>query len=446
MEKVCTRFSPSPTGNMHIGNLRIALYAYLYAKQNNGKFILRIEDTNKNFSKLDLDTNISYIKSTLKQFNLNWDEYYRQSERLSIYQYYAHKLVNEGMAYICQCPENSIEPCKCKLTNNPYVNKNYCIKFRVNSDISYNIDCKDELRGNISCNSNNLKDIVILKQNGYPTYHLASVIDDFLMGITDVFRGEEWLNFFPYHILLYNALGFSIPKYYHLPLILNENSKKLSKRNNDIDITSIMLSGILPSVILNYTLMLGYKFVETETITTIGEMIKIFNVHNINLSPSRFDKKKLKNMNLKYAKTKEGIREYFELYKNKFKHERLERLLYAYQNGINIVDLYNKTLNAPRINSIKDLDIRYKKFFKYLYQQLEYIKKHKYNNDGRNFLDISEAKNILQKFLNIGYTNKEIHEWIRKALTGEIKGLPADILLTILNIDELLWQITFKKE
>jgi len=292
-KNVVTRVAPSPSGEMHIGNLRTALYSWLYARQNNGKFILRIEDTDKKRSKIE---NIKKIKQTLKNFGLNWDEYYCQSERLSLYQHYAHKLVENGSAYICQCEEKSKEQCSCYLTNNPYVTKPYCIKLQVkgNGFDAYDISGKDELRGIINYNSKELYDIVLLKRDGYPTYHLASIVDDHLMGVTDVFRGEEWLSSFPYHILIYNALGFPIPRFYHLSLICNEDGKKLSKRDGDFTANYLLKQGLLPSSILNYIALLGWHPSGNEEFFTKQNLIEKFEVKRLVKSPACYDPKKLK--------------------------------------------------------------------------------------------------------------------------------------------------------
>jgi len=432
-----TRFGPSPTGEMHIGNLRTALYSWLYAKQNNGKFILRIEDTDKKRSKTE---HIKEIMSTLETFGLNWDEYYRQSERLGLYQHYAHKLVNNGSAYICQCEKESDE-CNCNLTNNPYVSKSYCIKLRVKNLLDYEITCKDELRGTIKYNTKELYDIVLLKADGYPTYHLASIVDDGLMGVTDVFRGNEWLSSFPYHKLIYNALGFCIPKFYHLSLICNEEGKKLSKRDGDFTANHLLQTGLLPSTILNYISLLGWHPAGNEEIFTTRDLIEKFDVARLNVSSACYDPKKLKFLNLKHSKTEQGVREFFEKYRLKFNKGRLEHLLYVYQNGMDIEELMRKVAYASR-NILVDPERI--KLFRELVKELEDIKKHKFKNESNVLLGTDEAKNILQHLSDCGYNNKQINEWIRYALTNEIKGLPAEVLLCILNIEELLE--IFKKQ
>jgi len=433
-KQVVTRMAPSPTGEMHIGNLRTALYSWLYAKQNNGKFILRIEDTDKKRSKTK---HIKEIMSTLETFGLNWDEYYRQSERLGLYQHYAHKLVNNGCAYICQCEKESDE-CNCNLTNNPYVSKSYCIKLRVKNLLDYEITCKDELRGTIKYNTKELYDIVLLKADGYPTYHLASIVDDGLMGVTDVFRGNEWLSSFPYHKLIYNALGFCIPKFYHLSLICNEEGKKLSKRDGDFTVNHLLQTGLLPSTILNYISLLGWHPAGNEEFFTKQNLIEKFEVKRLVKSPACYDPKKLKNLNLKHSKTEQGIAEYYELYKNEFPKWRLNHLLYVYQIGLDIKQLMNKIRHAFSYIEVPLYSTHKLSFYKKLVEKLKEVKELDFNNEFGVLLGDKEAKIILQYISDCGYSNKEINEWVRETLTKETKGLPAEILLIILTIEELI--------
>lgn len=430
-KQVVTRMAPSPTGEMHIGNLRTALYSWLYAKQNNGKFILRIEDTDKKRSKTK---HIKEIMSTLETFGLNWDEYYKQSERLGLYQHYAHKLVNNGCAYICQCEKESDE-CNCNLTNNPYVSKSYCIKLRVKDSEDYYINCKDELRGTIKYNTKELYDIVLLKADGYPTYHLASVVDDHLMGVTDIFRGDEWLSSFPYHKLIYNKLGFFIPKFYHLSLICNEEGKKLSKRDGDFTANYLLQQGLLPSTILNYIALLGWHPSGNEEFFTKQNLIEKFDVKRLVKSPACYDPKKLKNLNLKHSKTDQGIEEYFKLYKDEWSEGRLTHLLYVYQNGMDITTLMRKLKYASREICVDPKRI---KFYRELVAKLKELKEQNFNNKIGILLGTDDAKIILQHISDCGYNNKEINEWIRETLTKETKGLPAEVLLTLLTIEELI--------
>ncbi|MDD4438138.1 MAG: glutamate--tRNA ligase [Tissierellia bacterium] len=431
-KQVVTRMAPSPTGEMHIGNLRTALYSWLYAKQNNGKFILRIEDTDKKRSKTK---HIKEIMSTLETFGLNWDEYYRQSERLGLYQHYAHKLVNNGSAYICQCGKDS-EECKCNLTNNPYVSKSYCIKLRVKDSEAYYITCKDELRGTIKYNTKELYDIVLLKADGYPTYHLASIVDDGLMGVTDVFRGNEWLSSFPYHKLIYNALGFCIPKFYHLSLICNEEGKKLSKRDGDFSVKSLLDKGYLPSTLLNYIALLGWHPSGNKEVFSRDELISEFDITRLNTSASSFDEKKLRNLNLKISRTDYGIAEAKQYISGLFtpmsnpteQYIILDRLLSIYQTGIDVRDLFTKLRTTSQ-----NIDIypERAKFYVDLLSQIYTVRSS--IPDMNTLLDETEIAAILGNLKSQGYSNKVIHEYIRLCTTGCSTGLPAEILLSIIT-------------
>lgn len=434
-KQVVTRMAPSPTGEMHIGNLRTALYSWLYAKQNNGKFILRIEDTDKKRSKTK---HIKEIKDTLETFGLNWEEEYQQSKRMSIYQYYAHRLVHSGGAYICDCAKESTD-CTCQDINKN-VDKSYCIKLRIVGKRfdTYNIECKDELRGKITYNSRDLYDIVLLKEDGYPTYHLASVVDDHLMGVTDIFRGDEWLSSLPYHTWLHKLLWGSAPKFYHLSLICNEEGKKLSKRDGDFTANYLLQQGLLPSTILNYIALLGWHPSGNEEFFTKQNLIEKFDVKRLVKSPACYDPKKLKNLNLKHSKTEQGIAEYYELYKNEFPNWRLNHLLCVYQIGLDIKQLMNKIRHAFNYIEVPLYSTHKLSFYKKLVEKLKEVKELDFNNEFGILLGTNEAKNILQHLSDCGYNNKEINEWIRETLTKETKGLPAEHLLIILTIEELI--------
>lgn len=436
--QVVCRFAPSPSGELHIGNLRTALYSWLYARQNNGTFILRIENTDRKRCK---DEYTQKIINILKTMGLDWDLFYEQSHRLHIYWTYAHNLMIKNKAYICNCPKDFEGECKCyenyypesanKLTND----NEYCIKLRV-KELNRDIGCHDEIRGNINFNTNNLEDIVLFKSDGYPTYHLASCVDDILMEVTDVFRGEEWISSFPYHKLIYEGLNYKTPKYYHLPLILNVNGQKLSKRDDDFTIDSLLMDGILPSAIINYTALLGWHPSGNEEFFTLPELLKNFNTTRLNTSSSRYDYKKLKNLNLKHSKTDQGIKEYYQMYKNQYEEKRLQHLLYVFQNGMEVSRLMSKITNLNREQITIDQDKI--KFFKILIKELKEMKDHRFNGNADIFLGATETNIVLQNILNCGYNNKQTNEWIREILTGETKGLPAEILLSIFTIQELL--------
>lgn len=330
MENVRTRFAPSPTGYMHIGNLRTALYAYLVAKKHeNGVFILRIEDTDQQ-RLVDGATDIIY--DTLKTCGLRHDEGpdvggnfgpYVQSERMKsgVYKKYAMEMVEKGKAHICFCSEEDIkaqkeiaeargesfiyaDPCK-KLSKEeieariaagePYV-------IRQNIDPNGTTSFIDEVYGTITVDNSTLDEMILLKSDGFPTYNFANVIDDHLMGITDVVRGNEYLSSTPKYNLIYEALGWNVPRYIHCPPVMKDEHQKLSKRNGDASFQDLIAKGYLPEAILNYIALLGWSPSEEKEIYSLTELCQAFDVKRINTSGAIFDIEKLKWMNGVYLR------------------------------------------------------------------------------------------------------------------------------------------------
>lgn len=333
MTKIRTRFAPSPTGYMHIGNLRTALYAYLVArKSEEGVFILRIEDTDQ--GRL-VDGAVDIIYNTLKECGLNHDEGpdiggeygpYVQSERMKsgIYKEYALKMVELGKAHICFCTEDDIksqkevaeakgesfiyrDPCK-KLTKEEIearINAGEPYVVRQNIDPNGTTSFDDEVYGTITVEKSILDEMILLKSDGFPTYNFANVIDDHLMGITDVVRGNEYLSSTPKYNLIYEALGWEKPRYIHCPPVMKDEHSKLSKRNGDASFQDLVDKGYLPDAILNYIALLGWSPEEEREIYTIEELAKAFNVKRINTSGAIFDIEKLKWMNGVYLREME---------------------------------------------------------------------------------------------------------------------------------------------
>ena len=332
MSKVRTRFAPSPTGYMHIGNLRTALYAYLVAKKDNGDFILRIEDTDQN-RQVEGATNI--IFSTLKECNLKHDEGpdvggnygpYVQSERMKqgIYKDHALKLIEKGAAHYCFCNEESIQeqkeiakakgqsfifmdPCK-KLSNEEIQNRinsgeEYVIRQTIDPNGKTSFD--DEVYGTIIADNETLDEMILLKSDGYPTYNFANVVDDHLMGITDVVRGNEYLSSTPKYNLLYDAFGWEKPRYIHCPPVMKNEHEKLSKRNGDASFQDLVAKGFLPEAVLNYIALLGWAPSEDREVYTLDELCKAFDVKRIGTSGAIFDIEKLKWMNGVYLRNLE---------------------------------------------------------------------------------------------------------------------------------------------
>ena len=341
MTKVRTRFAPSPTGYMHIGNLRTALYAYLIAKKDDGDFILRIEDTDQ--GRL-VEGAVDIIYETLKQCNLKHDEGpdipgqvgpYVQSERMrmGLYSKYAHELVDMGKAHYCFCKQEDVQaitsdtdnlganiyvdPCK-NLTKEEIqakldANEPYVIRLTVNPEGTTSFE--DEIYGTITVENKTLDEMVLLKSDGFPTYNFANVIDDHLMNITDVVRGNEYLSSTPKYNLLYDAFGWDKPRYIHCPPVMKDEHQKLSKRNGDASFQDLVAKGYLPEAILNYIALLGWSPSEDKEIYSLSELAKAFDVKHIGKVGAIFDIEKLKWMNGVYLRNMEDDK-YAELVKS----------------------------------------------------------------------------------------------------------------------------------
>ena len=372
MEEIRTRFAPSPTGYMHIGNLRTALYAFLYAKHHNGKFILRIEDTDQ---KRYVEGATEIIYDTLKQTKLIHDEGpdiggnygpYVQSERKALYKEYAEKLVKSGHAYYCFCSnsheENSHEEDEpqtygynrhCRNLSKEEVEKNlkegksYVIRQKVPLDGTTTFH--DEIYGDITVENSSLDDQILLKSDGMPTYNFANVVDDHLMEISDVIRGKEYISSTPKYQLLYEAFGWTPPRTIHLSTIMGQNPdgtvSKLSKRHGAVSFAQLVQDGYLPEAIINYISLLGWSPKQEREIFSLEELIELFDVNGIIKTDAVFDYKKLDWFNSLYIK--ELPREKFlELAKN-----------YTNELSENIKEKWDfaSTLCQSRINKLSEI-------------------------------------------------------------------------------------------
>lgn len=325
---VRTRMAPSPTGEMHVGSLATALKNYAFAKRHGGSFILRIEDTDKT---REVEGGIAAIQDILKKYSIFCDEGpeiggdfgpYIQSERLPIYQEYAKKLVADDKAYYCFCSQERIEKLRneqrekkippkydglCKtLTKQEIETKiaageKYVIRLKVPSNQEITFD--DWIHGPITINSDIIDDQVLIKSDGFPTYHMAVVVDDHLMGITHIMRGEEWISSTPKHILLYKAFGWDMPVFAHIPVFLNPDGKgKMSKRHGDVSAQSYLDKGYLPEALLNFFMILGWAKEDQVEVMTLEEYIKVFDPRDLNSKPVAFDIKKLNWINGVYIR------------------------------------------------------------------------------------------------------------------------------------------------
>lgn len=326
-KRVRTRFAPSPTGYMHIGNLRTALYAYLIAKHEDGDFILRIEDTDQ---ERYVEGAVDVIYNTLKITGLNHDEGpdvggpvgpYIQSQRKDIYLKYAMELVKKGEAYYCFCTKERLDGLRAEAEAKkvPFKYDKHCLSLsneeiqeriskgepyviRQNNPVTGVTPFNDVIYGKITVDNSDLDDMVLIKSDGLPTYNFANVVDDHLMGITHVVRGNEYLSSAPKYNRLYNAFGWDIPVYVHVPLIMKDAHTKLSKRNGDASFEDLLEKGYLKDAVINYVTLLGWNPGTTQEIFSLEELIEKFDYKNINKSPAIFDVDKLKWMNGEYLR------------------------------------------------------------------------------------------------------------------------------------------------
>lgn len=468
MKKVRTRFAPSPTGFMHIGNLRTAIFEYLVAKNNNGDFILRIEDTDQNRK---VEGAVDFIRNTLSLCNIHIDEGpdngeygpYFQSERLHFYKEYAEKLVEMGKAYYCFCSEDRLNELREKANNDkvPFMYDGHCknltkeeIEEKIKNGEPYVIRqlmpkegvsvYDDVVYGTIEVENKILEDQILLKSDGYPTYNFANVIDDHLMDITHVIRGNEYIMSTPKYNLLYDAFGWEKPTYIHLPMVLGEDGSKLSKRNGDASFMDLYNEGYLPEAIINYLALLGWSPKTNDEIFTMEELIENFDPTRINKSPASYDVKKLRWVNSHYIKklneeellnlTLPHLKEAYDL-SNK-SEEWIKHLISIYQNhlsyGKEIVELTNMFFSNFELND------EAKEFMmdESIPNTLQVFKEEIENIDDWNVENISSAITNTKEKANV--KGKLLFMPIRIQTTGVMHGPELPDTLYLLGKDVVL--------
>lgn len=452
---ITLRFAPSPTGYLHLGNVRTAIFNYLYAKKNNGKFILRIEDTDLQRSEQRF---VEGIKKDLEWLGLYWDEIYFQSQRFHIYREYAEKLIEMGRAYYCTCTREEIEARQKDNSNVKFGIKydrhcrdrkekpqgNYVIRFDI-GEFDY-VEYEDVVKGNVRVPFSDLDDLVIIKGDGSPTYNFAVVIDDYLMGITHVIRGEDHITNTAKQILIYQALGFNIPTFAHLPLILNKNKSPLSKREGSINIEHYRKEGFIPEGIVNYLARLGWSYGDKE-IFTMDELISLFDIYDLNKSNAVFDYQKMLWVNSEHIKmlSPEKFLKYYKTFLSENGLEEplndkfLVKAFEVYKTRINTLkDFYNETriyipndINIDSEFNIDSLiDENVKRCFEDLIKVIDEILE-KPDEEGEAMLrNIPEKYGIkLKQFgppLRIALTNKKVSP----GLVHVIKLLGKDKVIT----------------
>lgn len=466
---ITTRFAPSPTGHLHIGGLRTALYSYLHAKAKNGKFLLRIEDTDtERNSKEALDG----ILEAFKWVGLEYDSpMLFQSERTQIYQQYAQKLLDSKHAYHCYLTKDELATMR---TQNKGANHANCSRkyrdfigevpkdiapcVRIKAPLEGIISFEDGVKGNISFQASELDDFVILRSDGTPTYNFVVAIDDALSGITDIIRGDDHISNTPKQLLVYKALGFDIPRFYHIPMICNEQGKKLSKRDGALSVLEYRDSGVLPEALLNFLFKLGYGHGDKE-IFSLQEMIECFDPHRINSNPSGCNFSKLYWLNAEYIKAMDNEKlaqllnvEILETLPNERKNILLNELKTRVNDLISMRNAIAQILNAPLSFECENVDISQQAHYdKTLYNKL-------FTQDNKAILEqaLSQFIDKLQNAtLNIDSTKSLIQEHantlaikpsifmqaLRLGLLGQKGGIDLGACLCILDKDESIKRI-----
>lgn len=453
---VVTRFAPSPTGYLHIGGLRTALFSYLWAKKNNGKFILRIEDTDKQRNDEDA---AKAIVDAFKWAGMDNDgEIFYQSDRTDIYKSYISKLLDEGKAYKCYMSKDELsELRKSQEDNNErtrYDNRyrnftdtppsDVIPVIRLIVDDERTVVFTDGVKGNVSFKATDmLDDFIIARSDGSPTYNFVVAIDDHLMGINQVIRGDDHLSNTPKQILVYEALGFDVPKYFHVPLIHGPNGKKLSKSDGATDVMEYDVMGYPPEVILNFLIRLGWSYGDQE-IFSIDEMIELFNPNDINKSASTYSVDKLNWLNAQYLKTMDNAkiedrlsREGIDLSNIDDKNKLLDFLKVGPNSFKDLANIITNIINTPVSYDPKGA----KKAFSGEFKEVLTTFKNKLIHIDKidTPVEYHDAMKDTVEFMNVGFG--KIGMPLRMALLGETSGPALDIVMSIIGVDETIARI-----
>ncbi|MCX7760732.1 MAG: glutamate--tRNA ligase [Hydrogenothermaceae bacterium] len=466
------RFAPSPTGYLHLGNARTALFNYLFAKHEGSTFILRIEDTDLERSKKEYE---EMLIEDLKWLGIEWDEGpdrggkygpYRQSERLDIYHKYVDKLLKSGDAYYCYCTEEELEKEREKAIaeGRPYRYSGKCrnlteeerseyeakgikpvIRFKVPEKT---VVFEDVIRGVVEIDTKEFGDFVIVRADGMPVYNFVVVIDDALMEITHVIRGEDHLSNTPKQIVIYEALGFNIPTFAHLPIILGEDRTKLSKRHGAVSVRALKDEGYLSEAVFNALSLLGWHPKDEKEILPKEEIFKQFRLEDVNKSPAIFDRNKLRWMNGVYIReilpleevTKRAV-EFFEGFGYKADFEYYKKVMEAVRDSIEtMLDIKEraKVFFVDEIIFSEDVvkevrsDEKFYKVVEAFYQKI----KDKGGISKEDFKTIT--KEIQQE---LGVKGKGLFHPLRIALTGESSGVGLDILVEVIGIERVKFRL-----
>lgn len=487
---VRVRFAPSPTGFVHIGSLRTALYNYLFAQKNNGKYILRVEDTDRNRY---VEGAIEGMLTSMEWAGVNHDEGvvlndgnleqkgdfgpYIQSERLDIYKEYINTLLENGKAYYCFCSKERLdavreeqrekgltagydghcrdlskEEVEAKLeAGQPYVIR---LKLPENKDIKFT----DIVRGDVVVNTADLDDQVLMKSDGFPTYHFAVIVDDHLMGITHIIRGEEWLPSTPKHVYLYEAFGWDAPQYVHLPNILNSDHKKLSKRQGDVAVEDFLKKGYLPEGLVNYIALVGWSPEDNQEIFSMEELKEKFSLKRISKSGGVFDVNKLNWVNGHYIReaSVERITDlaipylieagYITEDDSKERYDWLKDLVSVLQDRISYVAEIKEKANIFFTPEIELKDDESKELIKveHLPQLLDAFEAKVKEAEAIDEVFGKKVFKEIQK--ETGIKGPNLFKPIRVVLTGEVHGPDLPLVIKVLGSENIFKRIQYVRE
>ena len=470
-DEIRVRIAPSPSGNLHIGTARTALFNYLFAKKEGGKFVLRIEDTDAERTKQEY---IDNIFDSLKALGLNWDEGpdvggpygpYTQSERFDIYPKYAQILLDKGYAYECWCTNEELEQEKEEAVKNhkAYVYSRKClnitpeqkeqyIKEGRKPSIRFKVEHKelifnDMVKGELKFDTSLIGDFVIMKSNGTPTYNFAVVIDDMLMKISHIIRGEDHISNTPKQILIYEALGAKVPEFGHLGMILAPDRSKLSKRHGATAVSDFVKEGYLTDALINFVALLGWAPSDSVEIKTVDEIAKDFRIKEISSSNSIFEYDKLNWMNGQYikkmdiSKLTDMIIPFLSDYDlSELTREKLEKMVEITREPLTTLkDIQNDVPyffgESVPLDEVKEL-LTTELSKNVLNKFIELAQKWDFNNEQELHDDLQKLRDDFKA--NFGYKPKETMWAIRAAVTGRTRGADMVGILTILGKDKVL--------
>ena len=451
---IITRFAPSPTGTLHIGGVRTALFNYLHAKQNDGKFLIRIEDTDQDRSKLEYEEN---ILNGLAKLGMIPDEIpIRQSERRQIYKDAAQKLIDSGHAYWCDCSKEMLDemrkeqeaagkkPMYDGRSRNLGLKQSENTVLRLATPEEGEIIVNDLIRGEVRFQNSELDDLILLRSDGTPTYHLCNVVDDFEQNVTTVIRGEDHLSNTPRQMHIQQALGYSSLEYAHLPLVLGENKKRLSKRDAVTSLDEYLNLGYLPTSMINVLARLGWSKGDSE-IFYMKDLLKDFRIQEVQKAAAIFNKTKLDWTNTNHLASLsddefiEKIRPFLDLKDISLESENDKKIILALRtSGQNLSEIAN--LIAPYFNDLDSYDTDAAEKFLYDSEEVLLFLQKKLSvvsdwNEANIAQILDDAKN------NLGLSIPKVNQPIRIALTGNTKSPSLDLTLCLFGQDESLQRI-----